>query len=92
MYVCMYVPAASGGVVTAGSRLSSLAGVRGFWSQGLSKSLESPAPPIVQQQQQPKSEERLEKINNAFAFEDFGGLGLMSFFGSKSRGSRSGSQ
>ena len=31
------LPAASGGVVTAGSRLSSLAGVRGFWSQGLSK-------------------------------------------------------
>ena len=87
------LPGASGGVVTAGPRLSSLAGVRGFWSQGLSKSLESPAPPVVQQQQQqPKSEERLEKINKAFAFEDFGGLGLMSFFGGKSRGSRSGSQ
>lgn len=86
------LPSASGGVVTAGSRLSSLAGVRGFWSQGLSKSLESPAPPVVQQQPQPKSEERLEKMNKAFAFEDFGGLGLMSFFGGKSRGSRSGSQ
>ena len=87
------LPGASGGVVAAGPRLSSLAGVRGFWSQGLSKSLESPAPPVVQQQQQqPKSEERLEKINKAFAFEDFGGLGLMSFFGGKSRGSRSGSQ
>lgn len=87
------LPGATGGVVTAGPRLSSLAGVRGFWSQGLSKSLESPAPPVVQQQQQqPKSEERLEKINKAFAFEDFGGLGLMSFFGGKSRGSKSGSQ
>lgn len=86
------LPGASGGVVTAGSRLSSLAGVRGFWSQGLSKSLESPVPPVVLQPQQPKSEERLEKINKAFAFEDFGGLGLMSFFGGKSRGSRSGSQ
>lgn len=86
------LPGTSGGVITPGSRLSSLAGVRGFWSQGLSKSMESPAPPVVQQPQQPKSEERLEKINKAFAFEDFGGLGLMSFFGGKSRGSRSGSQ
>lgn len=87
------LPGATGGVVTAGPRLSSLAGVRGFWSHGLSKSLESPVPPVVQQQQQqPKSEERLEKINKAFAFEDFGGLGLMSFFGGKSRGSKSGSQ
>lgn len=87
------LPGATGGVVTAGPRLSSLAGVRGFWSHGLSKSLESPVPPVVQQQQQqPKSEERLEKINKAFAFEDFGGLGLMSLFGGKSRGSKSGSQ
>lgn len=87
------LPGATGGVVTAGPRLSSLAGVRGFWSHGLSKSLESPVPPVIQQQQQqPKSEERLEKINKAFAFEDFGGLGLMSFFGGKSRGSKSGSQ
>ena len=86
------LPGTSGAVITPGSRLSSLAGVRGFWSQGLSKSMESPAPPVVQQLQQPKSEERLEKINKAFAFEDFGGLGLMSFFGGKSRGSRSGSQ
>ena len=87
------LPGATGGVLTAGPRLSSLAGVRGFWSQGGSKSLESPAPPVVQQlSATPKSEERLEKINKAFAFEDFGGLGLMSFFGGKSRGSKSGSQ
>ena len=84
---------ASGGVgFTVGTRLSGLAGVRGFWSQGGSRSLEMPAPPVQQQQPQPKSEERLEKINKAFAFEDFGGLGLMSFFGRKSRDSRSGSQ
>ncbi|XP_078345699.1 uncharacterized protein LOC144631169 isoform X2 [Oculina patagonica] len=87
------LPGASGGVVTAGTRLSGLAGIRGFWSQGGSKSLDSPAPPVLQQPQQPpKSEERLEKIHKAFAFEDFGGLGLMSFFGGKSRGSRSDSQ
>lgn len=85
------LPGATGGLFTGGTRLSSLVGVRGFWSQGGSKSLDSPTPP-VQPQPQPKSEERLEKINNAFAFEDFGGLGLMSFFGGKSRGSRSGSQ
>lgn len=76
-----------------GARLSGLAGVRGFWSQGGSRSLEMEAPPLQQQKQvQPKSEERLEKINKAFAFEDFGGLGLMSFFGRKSRDSKSGSQ
>ncbi|KAJ7340093.1 anterograde dendritic transport of mitochondrion [Desmophyllum pertusum] len=87
------LPGASGGGLTAGTRLSGFAGIRGFWSQGGSKSLESPAPaPPVHQQPQPKSEERLEKINKAFAFEDFGGLGLMSFFGGKSRGSSSGSQ
>ena len=87
------LPGASGGVLTAAPRLSTLAGVRGFWSQGGSKSLESPALPVVQQTPQPpKSEERLDKINKAFAFEDFGGLGLMSFFGGKSRGSRSDSQ
>ena len=83
---------ASGGRGFAvGARLSGLAGVRGFWSQGGSKSLEMPGPP-VEQIQQPKSEERLEKINNAFAFEDFGGLGLMSFFGRKFKNSSSGSQ
>ncbi|KAJ7340094.1 anterograde dendritic transport of mitochondrion [Desmophyllum pertusum] len=87
------LPGASGGGLTAGTRLSGFAGIRGFWSQGGSKSLESPAPaPPVHQQPQPKSEERLEKINKAFAFEDFGGLGLMSFFGGKSRESSSGSQ
>ena len=77
-----------------GTRLSGLAGVRGFWSQGGSRSVEISAPAAQQQQPQPqpKSEERLEKINKAFAFEDFGGLGLMSFFGRKSRDSRSGSQ
>lgn len=87
------LPGASGGALTAGSRLSGLAGIRGFWSQGGSRSLDSPAPPVPQQPPQPpKSEERLEKIHKAFAFEDFGGLGLMSFFGGKSRGSRSDSQ
>lgn len=75
-----------------GTRLSGLAGVRGFWSQGGSRSLESPAPPVPQQEPQPKSEERLDRINKAFAFEDFGGLGLMSFFGRKSRDAKSGSQ
>ena len=84
------IPGATGGFFGGGTKLSSLAGVRGFWSQGGSKSLDSPAAPV--QAPPPKSEERLEKINNAFAFEDFGGLGLMSFFGGKSRGSRSDSQ
>ncbi|PFX22213.1 Trafficking kinesin-binding protein 1 [Stylophora pistillata] len=84
------IPGATGGFFGGGTKLSSLAGVRGFWSQGGSKSLESPAPPV--QAPPPKSEERLEKITNAFAFEDFGGLGLMSFFGGKLRGSRSDSQ
>ena len=85
---------ASGGRgLPIGARLSGLAGVRGFWSQGGSRSLEMSTPPVQQQQQvQPKSEERLEKINKAFTFEDFGGLGLMSFFGRKSRDSKSGSQ
>ena len=71
-----------------GTRLSGLAGLRGFWSQGGSKSLEMPSPPMESLPLQPKSEERLEKINSAFAFEDFGGLGLMSFFGRKSRDNR----
>ena len=84
------IPGATGGFFGGGTKLSSLAGVRGFWSQGGSKSLDSPAAPV--QAPPPKSEERLEKINNAFAFEDFGGLGLMSFFGGKLRGSRSDSQ
>lgn len=75
-----------------GARLSGLAGVRGLWGQGGSKSVEMPAPPVIPQQPAlPKSEERLNKINKAFAFEDFGGLGLMSFFGRKSRDNRPGS-
>ena len=84
--------ASGGSVFPIGARLSGLAGVRRFWSQGGSRSVEMPAPAVQQQQPPPKSEERLDKINKAFAFEDFGGLGLMSFFGRKSRDSRSGSQ
>ena len=72
-----------------GARLSGLSGVRGAWSQSGSRSVEIPTPPAVPQQAPlPKSEERLDKINKAFAFEDFGGLGLMSFFGRKSRDNR----
>ncbi|XP_031552067.1 uncharacterized protein LOC116289319 [Actinia tenebrosa] len=65
----------------SGTRLSSLAGVRGMWSQKPSSSTSGGTPSQVLSTQ--KSEERLEKINKAFAFEDFGGMGLMSFFGSK---------
>lgn len=81
---------ASAGVgFPVGARLSGLAGVRGAWVQSGSKSMEMPTPPAVAQQGPlPKSEERLDKINKAFAFEDFGGLGLMSFFGRKSRDNR----
>lgn len=72
-----------------GARLSGFSGVRGAWAQSGSKSVEMPTPPAVPQQAPlPKSEERLDKINKAFAFEDFGGLGLMSFFGRKSRDNR----
>lgn len=64
----------------SGSKLSSLAGVRsGMWSKGASSSSEATLPHSLPN----NSEERLEKINKAFAFEDFGGMGLMSFFGNK---------
>lgn len=61
----------------SGTKLSSFAG--GKWSQGPSSSSQGTIPQATSN----KSEERLEKINKAFAFEDFGGMGLMSFFGSK---------
>jgi hypothetical protein len=68
----------------SGSRLSSLAGVRGMWSQRPSSSTSEGAPSqVLSAPSVNKSEERLEKINKAFAFEDFGGMGLMSFFGNK---------
>jgi len=67
----------------SGARLSSFAGVRAnVWSQGPSSTSQGATP----QASSNKSEERLEKINKAFAFEDFGGMGLMSFFGSKRSG------
>ena len=81
------VSGAVGGGFFAGARLSTLAGVRGFWAQGGSKSLDSASPPPTAKE--PSSEERLQKINKTFTFEDFGGLGLMSFFGGgKSRWSK----
>ena len=74
----------------SGSRLSSLAGVRGLWSSsnastsdvGLSavRAGSSPTRSLANPGAAP---ERIEKINKALAFEDFGGLGIMSFFGSK---------
>lgn len=67
----------------SGTRLSSLAGVRGMWSQGPSSSTPEGTSTSLSTPSVQKSEERLEKINKAFAFEDFGGMGLMSFFGSK---------
>lgn len=68
----------------SGTRLSSLAGVRGMWSQRPSSSTsEATSSQVLSTPSAKKSEERLEKINKAFAFEDFGGMGLMSFFGSK---------
>ena len=75
----------------AGARLSSLAGVRGLWSQGASRgssdvsvSTMSSGPSPTRTLANPgTAPERIETINRALAFEDFGGLGLMSFFGGK---------
>ena len=80
------------GGLFAGARLSGLTGVGNIWSKGPRRdaglSTSSPSVPTAVEKA-PSSEERLDKINQAFAFEDFGGLGLMSFFGGKSRRPRS---
>ncbi|XP_032241376.1 uncharacterized protein LOC5515718 isoform X1 [Nematostella vectensis] len=78
-------PSTSSGFFS-GSRLSSLAGVRGMWSRGEASSLPGAAPAHAPFGAT-RSEDRLEKINKAFALEDFGGMGLMSFFGGKTQNS-----
>lgn len=67
----------------SGAKLSSFAGVRANVSPHVPSSASQATIP---QAASTKSEERLEKINKAFAFEDFGGMGLMSFFGNKRSG------